>query len=201
MHSMFDAPKHTAWSPRGDLAIGAGGQYTLVGVQDTQPVVEPWEIDTSSQKGGRDEKSQDRRSTGKQSRPHSRAPSPGFGRGDKDGFPALISSNGSRNKLGRSSSPTPEKLPGGLSATKDQQTPDSPSTGNSPTSILPTQRIPNKSQKMVSHAIASKGRRRNPHWNIPALDNDVTLTMRTRVLQGYGVSNARLCLSRWNITS
>ncbi len=112
---MFDAPKHTAWSPRGDLAIGAGNQYTLVGVHGTQPVTEPWEVDNSSQEGGRDEKSLDRRSAGKQSRPHSRAPSPGFGRGDKDGFPALVSINGSKSKLGRSSSssPAPEKVTGG----------------------------------------------------------------------------------------
>ncbi len=186
---MFDAPKHTAWSPRGDLAIGAGNQYTLVGVHGTQPVTEPWEVDNSSQEGGRDEKSLDRRSAGKQSRPHSRAPSPGFGRGDKDGFPALVSINGSKSKLGRSSSssPAPEKVTGGLSATRDQQAPESP-TVQSPNSILPVQRIPSKSQRVVSYGNVSRGRR---HGNIPAIDNDVTLTMRSRVLQGYGTSNVR----------
>jgi hypothetical protein len=45
LYAVHDTPKQAPWSPRGDLAIGAGQSYKIIaGFQENEPPAEPWDI-------------------------------------------------------------------------------------------------------------------------------------------------------------
>lgn len=129
MYAVYDAPKQTAWSARGDLAFGSGVNLkTLPGLSNTDfdadmvpPPTSGYRFGAGSSEYGRDSRSRSARQRddslirGRAAKSQSLPPVPTsntlpplFGRGDEEGFPALPSM-------------TPPPAPTGLAATRPQK--------------------------------------------------------------------------------
>lgn len=215
MHAMDEVPKHTAWSPRGDLTIGAGNRYrTYPGFQDSDPILEPWEIDfVNSKENARNEKSVDRHSRGKASRPQSRMDDrPGARRDDGDQrtvhqrrHARESSLTGGRSTPGRNFSPSSARpflsdslgLRETVTISHGRSSPlgEGAQTPRREHSIpLPdaTLQLESKGRKHDLNRSASRGRKRQPISDAappPVIEGDVSMLMRSRVTQGYGLAS------------
>ncbi|KAJ7595018.1 hypothetical protein C8J56DRAFT_928212 [Mycena floridula] len=160
LHAIHDTPKQSAWSARGDLAIGAGKSYQILSVNV------------------------DRLYQGQQSRPsllqspqgqeqslargRERTPATAlFGRGDEDGFPALISSPLTAKQI--DFGPDMEKIPRrAVQRSHSQSHSHTRKTAAEPLAVQPL-------SKVIGHIVAE----------------DISMKMRRRVLQGYGIGDPR----------
>jgi hypothetical protein len=202
MHSIHDAPKHPMWSSRGDLAIGSGIEYRIFpGYKESEPHLEPWEIQYSSSKDLHSEAGDKR--GGKASRSHSRrvSPEPGFGRGDKDGFPALSAATPKEAALTTMSyskgqryspAPSPRQLSVALPQHFDGHL--SVETGNRANSHDSTVQRPDAMTLQLGHRqrrgegsrSLSRSRKREPSY--PSIvEKDISMTMRARTIAGYSL--------------
>lgn len=204
LHGVHDTPTHTPWSPRGDLSIGIGTSYrTIRGFHEREPPPEPWDIimqpsvtDSAPQSAVRAD-SRDRRGA-----PEGRAASPPtFGRGDEDGFPALVPTNSM-------------KAPANLAATRpgrDRNYSPAALRNLSFEHTTVAKRIsmsyPKESQQRVNGGGKGKGavakvvRRSASPWTHGSaeamqhcVEGDISMTIRRRVIHGYGLINVRYCL-------
>ncbi|KAI0699585.1 hypothetical protein BC835DRAFT_1267644 [Cytidiella melzeri] len=193
LYALHDTAIHTPWSARGDLALGIGRSYAIIsGLHESEPPVEPWELMTSSFP---------------HSTPHSvqkpllhedvpvrgrhGAPSPiMFGRGDEDGFPALASSARSVANLSAT-------RPGG-----SRSRPLSPTGWRSRlfehtgVAIQPlTSPSPAPGSKARLKSLTRRHKDASPRWGHldtsvqHSVENDISVTMRKRVVQGYSLVN------------
>ncbi|THH17490.1 hypothetical protein EW146_g3338 [Bondarzewia mesenterica] len=174
--SVHDIPLHAPWSSRGELAIAAGTSYRVFsGVHAGDPPPEPWALAIAS--GDR----------------HRRAPT--FGRGDEDGFPALGTPSSRRSPRSSSAHAQAEKLKPSQ-ATDRMLNPSfhSLSTSSHVNVDLPAEHplppLAGSKRKDASKArSSSKGRR----WAVDrvkvTVEEDVSMLMRRRVVNGYGLIN------------
>ncbi|KAG0707015.1 hypothetical protein DFH29DRAFT_1016546 [Suillus ampliporus] len=174
--AVHDTPKQAAWSPRGDLAIGAGlGCKVLPGFQDRGVPPQPWNLqiqDTTTTRG-----------RGKT------ASLPIFGRGDGDGFPALEGRKSpSKPVKARTYSPASFRhyplehsdLSASLSSAS-AQTAARPQTVEEPKSKGHRQGVEKSSPKAKSSIRSVR----------QIVEDDISMMMRRRAIRGYGLANAK----------
>ncbi|KAI0093092.1 hypothetical protein BDY19DRAFT_883102 [Irpex rosettiformis] len=187
LYAVHDTATHTPWSARGDLAIGLGRSYTVIhGIHELEPPPEPWELTASSYAHSTPRSIQkpllheDIPSRGRHG-----APNPAtFGRGDDDGFPAL----GSAVRKANLSATRPGTRSRALSpvAWKNKFFDHTGVTKRNLASLSPGR-----------SDTGSKGRHKSltmRHWSHSesvqhSVETDISITMRKRVVQGYGLVN------------
>ncbi|EJD02917.1 WD40 repeat-like protein [Fomitiporia mediterranea MF3/22] len=195
MYEMHDVPKQTIWSSRGDLALGAGTSFRIFpGCHDEEPVPEPWELERQNDESTKTttSRSQSRaedvdRLTMKQSRRDN-------GGSDIKGSPATTA----RRLEGRTYSPASVKrYPVDHSVSRPPDSDNRSTTARAPSSEPTAQGVdtanrllPGKAQRSDQAQSTLKGRRRLPDGVAPsAIESDISMLMRARVLQGYGLFN------------
>jgi len=206
LYAVHDTPKQAPWSPRGDLAIGAGQSYKIIpGFHESEPPAEPWDIPTASN-NFRPESVARSDQTGEESIVRGRvkhtAASALLGRADEDVFPVLGLNAGkgptnlAATRPGKSRtyspasfrnyhlehSPDRSTLRGKNSSrttTVDQlaQSNERSSRARSRRSQPPKSSTRGKRQSSIIHQV---------------VEDDVSMTMRIRAVSGYGLSNVRV---------
>ena len=207
-HTLHDAPKQSLWSSRGDLAVGSGTKYRIFpGYRVSEPHLEPWNIHYTTGNELQSEATE-KRGGGKASRSQSRRVSPerpGFGRGDKDGFPALSAASkestltASMYLKSRQYSPSsPRRFPLDHSKLGDSiQSHDSGNQDNLHESIAQrpettTLQLGSRTRRGDGSRSLSRNRKREPsHPGI--IEKDISMTIRARVIAGYGLQNVGQC--------
>lgn len=198
LYAVHDTATHTPWSARGDLAVGLGKSYTILpGLHEPQPPPEPWDLTVSSfhhatprsvQKPLLHEDVPIRGRNG--------APSPAtFGRGDEDGFPALASSarglanlSATRPGSARSRAISPaawrSKYFEHTGVVKRALASPSPGRGE-------------LGSKTRHKSLTRRNKELPPMWSHSesplqlGIESDVSMVMRHRVVEGYGLVNVR----------
>ncbi|KAK7693790.1 hypothetical protein QCA50_003362 [Cerrena zonata] len=201
LYAVHDTPTHTPWSPRGDLTLGIGRSYKILpGFHERGPPPEPWEIlmESAAPAVSTPHSTDERHSHGPS---RAASPPPMFGRGDEDGFPAL---------------PLPPSNPylkteANLTATR----PNGARTYNpailrslhfehsAPTKLSRTTSAEHHSALRVGNghikpkATHRHSREPSPGWGNTTdvamqhgIEEDISMTMRRRVIRGYGLVNA-----------
>lgn len=194
LYAVHDTPKQTPWSARGDLGIGLGTSFKIIpGFQhESEPYVEPWDIPSSEQ--AREEANV--RGAGKQSL------IPTFGKGDEDGFPALATVMGGvktslaniRLDKARTNSPA-------SSRTYQLKTSDrhlGQSEGGSQVhevNVEMSVRSPRgesartRNHRSHNNRSASRGKKQTLKTINTIVEEDISMTMRMRTIQGYGLGD------------
>ena len=196
--STHDVPKHILWSSRGDLAIGLGTEYRIFpGFRESVPQPDPWNIPFSSNLNS---ETKDRRG-GKTSRSHTRRVSPeplGFGRGDKDGFPALNATtkdSASVSAKTRRFSPSPLRI-SPLEYSKVSDAVEGIETALRDNLLEPAVARPDGTVLHLgtrhrrgdgTRSVSRNHRKETLHHNV--IEKDISMMMRTRTCVGYGVQN------------
>ncbi|PCH35953.1 hypothetical protein WOLCODRAFT_126455 [Wolfiporia cocos MD-104 SS10] len=205
LYAMHDIPKPIPWSARGDLTIGLGRSYrTFPGIRELSPPPDPWDIPITpsippskaqslDRHAGREE-SVVRGRTGKMNR----SPAPLFGRGDEDGFPALPAkapTNLAATRPGRIRTYSPAALrklkPDGASITQDTQLSEATLLPvDDANAAKPNEGYPKKYQ-LGHHSRHASLLRRLPLEKTAQhlVEEDVSMTMRRRVIKGYGLTS------------
>lgn len=204
MHEIHDAPKHTIWSSRGDLALGAGTHFRIFpGYCNDKPPPEPWELKgyaeddvghvgtTSHQDDGSRPQSHD----GNDVRRTARQPR----RDDSNSGLRASSLITAKMSEGRTFSPatirrytldTGSPLPPGREAERsgsDSAGMPAKGTANVPGVSLNDKRT-DKSPRQIRGGSVLGGRIRNFSKSAPSIiETDISMIMRSRVLRGYGL--------------
>lgn len=204
MYAMHDAPKHAVWSARGDLTIGAGTTYKVIsGFSDPEQPPEPWDIAIAPSIHGSirgEEKSLDRRGRAKTSKTQTHLNSserPGFGRGDKDGFPALASSGressltATRHIKSRTYSPASiRRYP--LDHSKSNLASHAPTSDAVRSGASSGQAaFKGLKEKQMSRSLSRSRRQVMERGVSGVVEGDISMIMRERVIQGYSSANVR----------
>ncbi|THH10667.1 hypothetical protein EW145_g1164 [Phellinidium pouzarii] len=208
MHDMHDVPKHAVWSPRGELALGAGTQFRVFpGFYDSEKIPEPWDLEASF------ETNEDRHSSnikGRAGRPHSRMDD-----NDKlthrqeskdrpsDLVPTTRGSSLMASRITKSSTYSPVSVrrnsvehstphdKTALASAEPQVTSDT--SRQDPSVHLQDSPLytATKSKRAELSRSASRNRRRlNDVLSPTVIESDISMIMRSRVLHGYGLFNA-----------
>ncbi|KAF9809376.1 hypothetical protein IEO21_07417 [Rhodonia placenta] len=207
LYAVHDAPKSTPWSARGELAVALGPSYRIFpGFHEEEPPRQPWEIPMLQSLPGSKAHSLDRRHSreasvarGRSARSE-RSPAPLFGRGDEDGFPALPArslANLSASRPGRSRTFSPAAL-------RNLQFEHSamPKRGNPKSSVIQNNRrnldaLSLNGGHQKHRRLHSRHRRETSAVKATSTDQslqhlveaDISMTMRRRVVHGYGLMN------------
>ncbi|KAL0954758.1 hypothetical protein HGRIS_003708 [Hohenbuehelia grisea] len=212
-YMVHDTPKTTVWSSRGELAISTSTSFRLIPGIDSDPLpLEPWDVvsvdplQRDQSKGSRS-RSRPRiegpifrgRSLPKVDEPNREgSSSPAFfGRGDEEGFPALSPRLVStlppilpESKIGRprNHSPTPSR---NHSLQFEQASGPKPE-GVTP-KIRPVHQPRGRSGSRPGQESLSRLRKQRPLQAFShVLEEDVSMIMRARVIQGYGMNKPHL---------
>ncbi|KAI5123084.1 hypothetical protein M0805_000518 [Coniferiporia weirii] len=206
MHKMHDIPKHAVWSPRGELALGAGTQFmVLPGYDDREHAPEPWELEADV------EASLERHNSnakGKASRPQSRMgenEKSAHRRASKEGSSEARSivrgSSLAATRIGRTYSPasirkysvehsSPRNNVALSGSVLRGMTPDAPRLNIPQENIL---QVVDGSKRAEPGRSLSRSRRHpssNDTSTPPIIESDISMIMKSRVLHGYGLFNA-----------
>ncbi|GBE80545.1 WD40 repeat-like protein [Sparassis crispa] len=202
LYAVHDTPKHTPWSVRGDLAIGIGCSYRILpGFHELGPPPEPWDILMQPSIPGSKAQSVDRNVRDESSvrgRGGHGTPAPTFGRGDEDGFPALPArtpTNLAATRPGRSRTYSPAAL-----RNLHFEHSAVPKTDVHPPALLS---VPKGEYALPLNGGSHKERRTSSRHTKDlspgksstgitiqhVVEEDVSMTMRRRVIQGYGLVN------------
>ncbi|KAH8119136.1 WD40 repeat-like protein [Phellopilus nigrolimitatus] len=207
MHEMHDVPKHTAWSSRGELALGAGTQFRVFpGYHESEPPPEPWELEANIEASWGTHNSSKGRSNllGSQTNVNDRR----VHRRNSGDRPSELGSSIRRSSLtatrranGGTYSPAsirqyakdhPVSQDGLATPSLDQHGlsfSEAPRDDSSPQEI--TSQLGNKNKRVDLSRSASRGRKRLSDALSPTIiKTDISMVMRSRVLQGYGLLNA-----------
>lgn len=199
MHEMHDVPKQTVWSSRGDLALGAGTRIRIFpGCHDDEPPLEPWELEEAIEKSL--EKENDGPSQENINRSQSRKPS-----NDKQMWrQARMDSRGSsvrgspipdsRAFEGRIYSPASgrRRLPSRSAGDTEQRGVSSEALPTMIDEPNINRLQPDKTQWADPSRDTSRGRRRSAVPLIPSvIETDISIIMKSRLLQGYGLCSVR----------
>jgi SEA/GATOR complex protein SEA4/MIOS len=214
---IHDTPIHVKWSAQGNMAIAVGSAYRIFSsVRSGEVIPEPWSIQYTVVPEGINSTgfgpSPIEVSRGRS--PRQSLPQPSFGRGDEDGFPALTSARPSPKPSPRfKPSPLPSSKPKeGTASPAHRSVPASPYLkGNvelpsspGPASLAPpspasgsrntagASKTPerNTSSSRVRHASGRHSRRAIDRTQA-LVDEDISMIMRRRVINGYGLSHVR----------
>ncbi|KAG1751269.1 uncharacterized protein EDB91DRAFT_1234726 [Suillus paluster] len=176
LYAVHDTPKQASWSPRGDLAVGAGlGCKVLPGFQDRGVPPQPWEI-----------RIQDETTTRGRGKTGSLPP---FGRGDDDGFPALEGkASPSKPVKARTYSPASfrhypldhSELSASLGGASAQ-------TAVRP-QIVEEPKLKSHRQGAEKSSPRGKSSIRSVHQ---VVEDDISMMMRRRTIRGYGLADAK----------
>ena len=205
LYALHDTPTHTPWSARGDLALGIGKSYTIIpGLHEPDPPPEPWELTAQSYPLATPRSMQrpllhdDAAARGRYG-----APLPAtFGRGDEDGFPPLAGSARESANLSATRPGSRMLSPAGWKNKYFEHT--APVKRAIRSAASPARA---ESLKAKRRSMSRKNRDTSPMWgNLEAsaqhgVENDISMTMRKRVVQGYGLVNVSvvasdLCLNK-----
>ncbi|KAH9948641.1 hypothetical protein B0H21DRAFT_732415 [Amylocystis lapponica] len=215
LYAVHDTPTHTPWSARGDLAVGLGRSYRVLhGFHELEPPPEPWDIPIPPAVSvpGSVAHSTDKRRTREESAPRGRSgnvrgsesPAPMFGRGDEDGFPALpvkAPTNLAATRPGRTRTYSPAALRNlhfehaAVAKTDAVPVPQAPVAVNG-SHILPLNGGSTKirqghtrasSRHVRDGSILRKSAMEKTMQHL--VEDDISMTMRRRVVQGYGLSS------------
>ncbi|KAI0071900.1 hypothetical protein K474DRAFT_1629835 [Panus rudis PR-1116 ss-1] len=205
LYAVHDIPTHTPWSPRGDLATGIGRSYRIFpGFHEREPPPEPWNIlvEPSTPPFSADTV------TNKEHPPESApvSPPPTFGRGDEDGFPALVPNAPSSKPLANLAATRPGGVrtfsPAALrnfEHTTPATSKQSPATehSHSHTRASHSNGSPGGAKGKVNHVHGKHGKdglSASKHSvDVPihhAIESDISMVMRRRVIRGYGLISA-----------
>ncbi|KAG6844845.1 hypothetical protein H0H87_003277 [Tephrocybe sp. NHM501043] len=185
-HALYDTPKPTAWSSRGDLAVAAGPFYRIIGAPRENDVSEEMMQSTSSlfgrpisTGGGGGSRSREQSEMRGRQKPQLTPAvpltslnkyTPAFGRGDEDGFPAL------RSVL------VPTRVQGEGSAN------DVAKKGQGGGALGLT--VGRDMGGIASSA--SRGRRPSGAKGVALIvENDISMVMMRRAIRGYGLFDPR----------
>lgn len=210
LYAVHDTPKPTPWSSRGDLGVALSCSYRVFpGVRDLSPPPEPWDIQHHSSAPGSKAQSVDRYAAKEESISRGRtahtdlSPPPLFGRGDEDGFPALpvkppASLSTSRPGRSRTYSPAALRhLQFEHSALTRQQPRRHPVTSDAtapPSTMADTLSLNGGSPPQKHHHghVHHGGKMTTGKALQHLVEEDISMTMRQRVVQGYGLTNVRV---------
>lgn len=120
--SAHDTPSNCSWSHRGDLSLALGKSYRIFSTpKDAGSSPNPWDVPLLHRRS-RDASAGSRGQTGDDDQPQNRRrsqsliPPATFGRGDEDGFPALMSATMLRSALDAQRTSQPQgNTPDGIS--------------------------------------------------------------------------------------
>ena len=207
LYAVHDTPTHTTWSPRGDLSLGIGRSYKIVpGFHDSGPPPEPWEILMEPTPPPTSTPLPADESHPKEQHNQSRAPSPPptFGRGDEDGFPALLPSVPHLNLKTQANlsatRPAASRIydSAALRDTQFEHTIPTPikhshSSGSDHHSALRVGNSHGKHKTGHRHSREpSPGWGQSTHATLQhSIEEDISMVMRHRVIRGYGLTNVR----------
>ncbi|KAL4248763.1 WD repeat mio family protein [Abortiporus biennis] len=180
LYAVHDTPTHTPWSPRGDLAIGIGCTYSILpGFHDREPPPEPWDI-LMHPAAPHPTLPVDKRVSREQSllREKGAASPPMFGRGDEDGFPALANTSLKANLA--ATRPTPQKTSHTAISSSDVSIKVNGGVNRGKHSQSMSRHV-----KETSLTWGSAKEVTMQH----TVETDISMGMRRRVVQGYGLVN------------
>ncbi|KAF8893606.1 hypothetical protein BD779DRAFT_1609907 [Infundibulicybe gibba] len=190
LYAIHDTPKQASWSSRGDLIIGAGESLKIIeGFQEEEPPArEPWEVPAlapAPNQGGSARHSQSRSRSRQREESVRRGRSGGdpvippppilFGRGDEDGFPALLAPATADAPAQKENPSTPGKY-------RFEYTESSMiSLGGGAGDTF--------SKKKGAKRRSSGSRAGNSKRGVvnTIVEDDISMVMRRRTLRGYGI--------------
>ena len=204
VYAVHDTPKQAPWSARGDLAIGAGQSYKIIsGFHDSEPPPEPWDILMPAPNAHPSESIVRSDQTREESVIRGRSKHASFGRGDEDGFPALVpnTSKGPTNLAatkpgkGRTYSPASfRKYHFEHSAERSTVGRDLPSRNGSVDQLAHAngESSRSRSHRAQRDKSAFKAKKQSSRIIQQVVEDDISMVMRNRAIRGYGLGNVQL---------
>lgn len=208
LYAFHDTPKHPTWSARGDFVIGAGTSYRLTrGIHNLDPPLEPWDIiQTPVPKSRSLQNIRDRDMPAKKTVPPESSDLAEFGKSSQDDFPALVPSRressltATRHMKGRTYSPASIRKYA-LDQTQEQDT-------AAPEIPVPTFTKSNEQAPVRNHLrhTTNRANRKKASDDVDTseqaqlvaklgirkvIEDDISLIMRSRAIQGYTLNNVR----------
>jgi WD repeat-containing protein mio len=203
LYAVHDTPKQTPWSSRGDLAIGIGQSYKIIsGFHDSEPPAAPWDI-PALPNAQPPESISPSDQTREESVVRGRPKHASFGRGDEDGFPALVSTavktstNLAATKPGKSRTYSPASFrkyhiePSTERQTVDKDLPSQDGAVDQLAHAGGDSSSQARSYRSQRDKSASRGRRQPIKIIHQVVEDDISMIMRTRAIRGYGLSNVQ----------
>ncbi|KIP06122.1 hypothetical protein PHLGIDRAFT_107382 [Phlebiopsis gigantea 11061_1 CR5-6] len=200
LYAVHDTPIHTPWSIRGELAIGIGRSYALIpAFHEVDPHPEPWELDVApavpTQQHTPHSIAKQLASEDVPVRGRGLTSPPMFGRGDEDGFPALpVSAKVQANLAATRPNPIHAYSPAALKYMRFEHGAAAKRLNVSPSPARADSALRTALGK--SRAVPRKVRALSPIWGRSAeaamqhvIEEDISMVMRKRVLDGYGLSS------------
>ncbi|KIK80016.1 hypothetical protein PAXRUDRAFT_833780 [Paxillus rubicundulus Ve08.2h10] len=182
LYAVHDTPKQAPWSSRGDLAIGAGLSHkVLAGFEDRGPPPQPWDIPSNP--------ADDEFALRGRAKAESAAPT--LGRIDEDEFPALNSSGSAKTKSRTYSPASFRKYTVELLTVRG----DEPVLAERPIES-PSQRPASREDtrakvpRAKTEKSSSRGRKQSSRAVYQVVEDDISMIMRHRAIQGYGIGRA-----------
>ena len=193
LYALHDTPTHTPWSSRGDLAMGVGRSYRIIpGFCSRGTPPEPWDVVQASVPPSAAHSVERFPVRDKSLNRSGNNSPPTFGRGDEDGFPALVT-------------PALKSAPANLAATRPgsrSHTPPAPKELN----FDHVTAKPDIAERL--HFGSGGSRTRHPHARRSRetstkrleptealhkiVECDISMIMRHRVVRGYSLVNVGL---------
>lgn len=194
LYVVHDTPIHNPWSARGELALGIGCSYAVMpAFHESEPPPEPWEIDIAAPAQSQTPHSVDRQLLHDDipSRGRGHVTPPMFGRGDEEGFPALPM-NAQANLAATRPTPIRAYSPAALRHMRFEHGVAAKRVTSSPSPARQDSAL--KSTLGKSRASARKAKISEPLWGKSpeatmqhVIEVDISMIMRRRVTQGYGL--------------
>lgn len=195
MHELRDTQKHSIWSSRGDVALGAGTQYRVFSsCRVSEPIPEPWDLEA------RVEASQEAQHESTRKGPLQPA------RGQhKDLLGGVRDSSLSAMRLNQprasSAAAAIRQFPLGSSGLRERASSFSPggfgpeqsdATAQGSEKRLSHTDSDKQEHKDLSHSVVQRRDRVLENATFMMIKTDISMTIRLRVLEGYGLFNVRM---------
>lgn len=215
LYAIHDTPKQAPWSARGDIAIGAGQSYKIIaGFSDTEPPPEPWDLPTAqgrypaprTESLARSDRT--REDSAVRGRSKHFSPTASFGRsggGDEEAFAVLgggtnggvtAPTNLAATRPGKSRTFSPAsfrhyQFEHSVERSSARAEGDAPPSRAGTVDQLArgiTEDPRARSRRSLREKSASRVKK-NTRGIQQLVEDDVSMTMRDRVIRGYGLSN------------
>lgn len=185
MQTMHDPPQ-PQWSSRGELSIGLGRKYQVYQpFKDEEPIVDPWNVVPQEQRSRRTSpltSLRDRREVSRGPVASEKVPT-----GDSRNILNLSISNThssvSMRRIGLNKSPAPEATPrpGQLRLRPDADSADNRGRVDGKFELKPSRRSLSRGKLSTDERSSRR-----------VITDDISMIIRRRVLQGYGLENVRI---------
>ncbi|EGO25930.1 hypothetical protein SERLADRAFT_415303 [Serpula lacrymans var. lacrymans S7.9] len=210
LYAVHDTPKQIAWSSRGELLIGAGLSCKVIaGSHETEAPPEPWDIPVATQRQfgfSGETGTLSEAPLNEESSFRGRTLRATFGRGDEDGFPALITGSNkissSRPIKTRTYSPASIRryqLEAGTAGDGNELKPASRAAGPGDQRLITNGEVAlskdGEGMRAKNHRVhgdksTSKARKMSSRNVQHIIEDDISMTMRRRTIRGYGIANS-----------